>query len=149
MATQAPIAVKAPVHLWVVGIVSLLWNAFGAFDYTMTELGNRAYLAAMGFGDEALAYLAALPAWAVAGWAVGVWASLAGAILLLARSRFAAPAFLLSLVGALVSICNQFLSEPPASFTSGINAAMPVVILILIVAQWYYARRMTAAGVLH
>jgi hypothetical protein len=133
----------------VVGVFSLLWNAYGAFDYTMTELGNRAYLAALGLGDEAIEYIASLPAWAVAAWAIGVWASLAGAILLLVRSRFAAPAFLLSLVGAIVSFCYQFISEEPASFSSGINAIMPVVVLILILGQWYYARRMTAAGVLH
>jgi hypothetical protein len=149
MATQTETAARAPVHLWVVGIVSLLWNAYGAFDYTMTELGNRAYLASMGFGDEALAYIAALPAWAVAAWAIGVWGSLVGAVLLLLRSRFAVPAFLVSLAGALVSFCYQFTSNAPASFTSGINAAIPVAILILIAAQWYYARRMTAAGVLH
>jgi hypothetical protein len=148
MATQTDAAVKAPVHLWVVGIVSLLWNAYGAFDYTMTELGNRAYLASAGLDEEALAYVAAFPAWAVAAWAIGVWGSLVGAVLLLLRSRFAAPAFLVSLAGAVVSFCYQFTSDAPASFTSGINAAIPVVILILIVAQWYYARRMTAAGVL-
>jgi hypothetical protein len=148
MATQTQTAVRAPVHLWVVGIVSLLWNAYGAFDYTMTELGNRAYLASAGLDEEALAYVAAFPVWAVAAWAIGVWGSLVGAVLLLLRSRFAAPAFLVSLAGAVVSFCYQFTSDAPAAFTSGINAAIPVVILILIVAQWYYARRMTAAGVL-
>jgi hypothetical protein len=148
MATQTDAGVKAPVHLWVVGIVSLLWNAYGAFDYTMTELGNRAYLASAGLDEEALAYVAAFPAWAVAAWAIGVWGSLVGAVLLLLRSRFAAPAFLVSLAGAVVSFCYQFTSDAPAAFTSGINAAIPVVIMILIVAQWYYARRMTAAGVL-
>ena len=146
--TETETAAKAPVHLWVVGIVSLLWNAYGAIDYTMTELGNQAYLTGMGLDEEALAYVAAFPAWAVAAWAVGVWGSLIGAILLLVRSRFAAPAFLLSLAGAVVSIGYQFTSDAPASFTSGINAAIPAVILILIVAQWYYARRMIAAGVL-
>jgi hypothetical protein len=36
MATAAP--TKTPWHLWVVGILSLLWNAFGGYDYTMTQL---------------------------------------------------------------------------------------------------------------
>ena len=30
--------VKAPVHLWIVGFISLLWNAMGVFDYLATKL---------------------------------------------------------------------------------------------------------------
>jgi hypothetical protein len=148
MATQAQTSVGTPVHLWVVGILSLLWNAYGAFDYTMTELGNQAYLTSMGLGEEDIAYIAALPAWTVAIWAVGVWGSLVGAVLLLLRSRFAAPAFLVSLAGAVASFVYQYAAEAPTSFTSGIAALIPAAIVILIAAQWYYARRMSAAGVL-
>src|SRR3546814_7159427 len=36
--------VKTPWHLWVVGVLSLLWNAVGAFDYTMTKLNDADYL---------------------------------------------------------------------------------------------------------
>jgi hypothetical protein len=146
MATQP--AASTPIHLWVVGILSLLWNCFGAYDYTMTELRNEAYLAGMGFGEAEMAYIDAAPAWMIAAWAIGVWVSLLGAILLLLRSRHAATAFLISLAGALVSFGYQFTSNPPPSLTTGVAAVMPVVILVLIVAQWYYARRMTAAGVL-
>ena len=27
-----------PKHLWIAGILSLLWNGYGAYDYLMTEL---------------------------------------------------------------------------------------------------------------
>ena len=71
-----------PKHLWVVGILSLLWNCFGAFDYTMTELEGTGYLQGMGFSPEEIAYFTSFPAWAVALWAIGVWSSVAGSILL-------------------------------------------------------------------
>src|SRR5690606_11030176 len=87
-------------------------------------------------------------AWSVAAWAVGVWGSVLGSVLLLLRSRHAATAFLVSLVGALVSFCYQFLTERPGSLEGGMSTVMPAVILHLIVAQWYYARRPAAAGVL-
>ena len=29
-----------PKHLWVVGILSLLWNCFGAYAYTMSHTGG-------------------------------------------------------------------------------------------------------------
>jgi hypothetical protein len=84
----------------------------------------------------------------VALWAVGVWGSVAGSVLLLMRSRHAATAFLLSLIGALASFVYQFTLEKPASLETGLAVIMPIAILILIVAQWHYARRMAAAGVL-
>jgi hypothetical protein len=137
-----------PRHLWVVGILSLLWNLVGVTDYTLTELRQPAYLEAAGFGPAEMAWVDAFPAWAVAAWAIGVWGSLAGSILLLLRSRHAASAFLLSLVGAVVSFAYQFTSDKPASMQSGAAVIVPVVVLILIVALWYYARRQLAARVL-
>jgi hypothetical protein len=147
MATVQP--VPTPTHLWVVGVVSLLWNAFGATDYTMTELGSVAWFEMMSLGAEELAWTHSFPAWAVAVWAVGVWGSVLGSILLLARSRHAATAFLLSIAGAAASFAYQFTAvDKPASMQGGAAAVMPVLILILIVAQWFYARRQAAAGVL-
>jgi hypothetical protein len=146
MATMQP--ARTPWHLWVVGILSLLWNAYGGYDYVMSETGNLDYFKMNGMGAEEMAWVAALPAWSVACWAIGVWGSVLGSILLLLRSRFAAPVFLVSLVGALISFGYQFTADAPASMHAGLAAIAPVVITIMIVAQWYYARRMTAAGVL-
>jgi len=137
-----------PMHLWVVGVLSLLWNGFGAYDYTMSHVGGLAYFESMGLGAAAFAWFEALPGWSVAAWAVGVWVSLLGSILLLLRSRHAATAFLVSIVGAVVSFAYQFSSDKPASLEGGMATAMPIAILVLIVAQWYYARRQAAAGVL-
>lgn len=142
------LAAKAPWHLWVVGLVSLLWNAYGAYDYTMSHIGGLEFFRSVGLDEAAFDWFEAMPAWATAAWAVGVWVSLLGSILLLARSRHAATAFLVSLVGAAISFAYQFTSERPPSLEGAMATVMPIVILVAIVAQWYYARRMTAAGVL-
>jgi hypothetical protein len=134
--------------LWIVGILSLLWNCFGAYDYTMSHVGGPEYFETMGLDAAAHAWFEALPAWSVAAWAVGVWGSVVGSILLLLRSRHAATAFLLSAIGAAISFGYQFTSERPASLEGGMATVMPILIMILIVAQWYYARRQAAAGVL-
>ena len=139
---------STPKHLWVLGILSLLWNCYGAYDYLMTNIDPAAYIASAGFGPEVAAWFETFPTWSVAAWAVGVWASVAGSILLLLRSRHAATAFLLSLIGALISFGYQFTTDQPAEVAGGAAAIMPIVILIAIVAQWYYARRQAAAGVL-
>jgi hypothetical protein len=131
-----------------VGVVSLLWNAYGAYDYIMSETGNLAYFHANGMGEPEIAWIAALPAWSVACWAIGVWGSVLGSILLLLRSRHAETAFLVSLVGALISFAYQFSIDTPPSMHGGMAMIAPVVISIAILAQWYYARRMTAIGAL-
>jgi hypothetical protein len=146
MATIGP--AKAPWHLWAVGIVSLLWNAYGAYDYVMSETGSREYFEANGLDQQAIDWVAALPAWSVACWAIGVWGSVLGSILLLLRSRFAAPVFLVSLAGALISFAYQLSADTPESMHGGLEVMAPIVITIAIIAQWYYARRMTASGVL-
>jgi len=34
----------APWHLWLVGIMGLLWDSMGAFDYLMTQTQNESYM---------------------------------------------------------------------------------------------------------
>jgi len=63
--------VRTPVHLWVVGVLALLWNAMGAFDYLATQFKLEFYVKQ--FTPEQLSYFYGFPAWAVAGWAFGVW----------------------------------------------------------------------------
>jgi len=139
---------STPKHLWVVGILSLLWNGFGAYDYTMSHIGGLEYFESMSLDAAAFAWFEALPGWSVAAWAVGVWISLLGSVLLLLRSRHAATAFLVSTAGAVISFAYQFTSVRPPSLEGGMATIMPIVIVILIVAQWYYAKRQAAAGVL-
>ncbi|OZA60779.1 MAG: hypothetical protein B7X78_07865, partial [Sphingomonadales bacterium 39-62-4] len=92
-----------PAHLWAVGVISLLWNSFGCFDYAQTKLDPVGYMISMGMGEAEIAYTQAMPAWLSVFWALGVWGSLAGSILLLLRSRHAVTAFAVSLVGLAVS----------------------------------------------
>ena len=47
----------APLLLWIVGIVSLLWNSYGCYDYTMTKLDPAHYLAGSGMSAAGQAYL--------------------------------------------------------------------------------------------
>ena len=137
---------KAPWHLWVAGVLSLLWNAFGAYDYLMSVTRNEAYLSQ--FPPAMIALLDSFPAWATAAWATGVWASLAGSVLLLLRSRFAATAFAVSFVGALVSFAYQFTLPKPPELSGGVYTIMPVIIMVVIAAQWYYASRLGTSHVL-
>jgi hypothetical protein len=145
---MATVADKAPAHLWVVGIVSLLWNAMGAADYTMTHVMGSEYLEAGGFGPEVVAYFSALPTWATAGWALGVWGAVIGSVLLLMRSRYAVWAFALSLAGIVVMTINSLNNPYPAEMVSTGGTVFEWVIKIVAVLLLWYAWTMRKRGVL-
>jgi len=136
---------STPMHLWIIGVLSLLWNLFGCFDYLMSELSPASYYASMGMSSESSSYMADLPAWLIAFWALGVWGSLVGSLLLLARSRRAVLAFAVSLVGLAVSQFTQaFVLLPPQAAPFGLMLTIWSALIFVLV----YARSMAAKRVL-
>jgi hypothetical protein len=138
---------STPVHLWIVGILALLWNAFGCYDYLMTMTGDAAYLSQ--FTADQIAYWESLPSWTAAFWALGVWGGLAGAVLLLIRSRYSVWAFAVSLIGAVVGLGYQmFMTDMPASLKEGFMGIMPWIIIAVAAFQLWYSWSMEKKGAL-
>lgn len=140
-----------PMHLWIVGGLALLWNAFGCYDYLMTRMRNTDYLASMMPDvdpNQMLAYVDSYPIWAQFGWGLGVWMGLIGSILLLMRHRWAVAAFGLSFVGMVLSF-SWALTHPSgiAAMDEGAGAMMPWVIMALGIFLFLYARQMRIKGV--
>lgn len=137
---------QTPMHLWIVGVLALLWNLVGAFDYLATQLELEFYMSQ--FTPEQLAYFYGFPAWAVAGWAFGVWGAVAGSIGLLMRRKWAVWGFAVSLAGMLVSsIYTLGLSEGAAMMGSG-AVIFTVIIWAAAIFLLVYARAMANRGVL-
>ncbi|MCB2059568.1 MAG: hypothetical protein R3E09_11480 [Novosphingobium sp.] len=136
----------APKHLWIVGVLSLIWNAFGAFDYLMTNMRNEAYLA--NFPPEVITMVDEFPAWIIAAWAVGVWLGLAGSILLLLRMRYAVHAFGLSILGLVATTGYMFGLDIPESLKTPGTNAVNLMIWIVAVFLLLYSIRMHRTGVL-
>ena len=92
---------KTPWHLWVVGIVAVLWNSVGALDFTMTQTHNEVWLKP--FTPEQLACVYGFPLWAVLGWGMGTWGGLLRSLLVLLRRGCAVNLFAVSLVGIVIT----------------------------------------------
>ncbi len=139
---------RAPWHLWVVGIVTLIWNGFAAADYVMTQYRYEPYMAQ--FTQDQIDYFQSFPTWVQASWALAVWLSVAGSLLLLLRSRYAGTCFGLALVFMAVTFLHNFiLSEVKMSEIVGAEAAwFTAAIIVVAVALWLYARAMRQRGVL-
>jgi hypothetical protein len=141
-------ATPPPWHLWLVGVLSLLWNAYGAYDYLMSHVGGDAYLAGMGMTEPQIAYFHAMPAWATAVWAVGVWGALLGSVLLIMRRRWALHAFAASLAGLLLSLAYAFLLSDGGAMMGEQGVVMYAVITTACVFFVWYAWAMSKRGVL-
>lgn len=145
-ASAATTPSKTPVHLWIIGGISLLWNAFGAFDYLMTQLEFEPYMSS--FTSEQLEYFYSMPAWVDAGWALGVWGSVIGSIGLLLRRSWAVWAFAISVFGMIVTSIYSFVLSD-GLMIMGVDAAyFSAIIWVVALALLYYAIRMTGRGVL-
>ena len=145
-------ASRARVHwqFWAVSGISLLWNMFGGYDYVMSRSRNIDYLnqATAGHADLFLRWMDALPIWNQIAWPIGVWGSVLGSLLLLIRSRHAVTAFLVSLLGAVISFGSEFAAGLPAELETTAMKVMTLVIFVSLAFFWWYARRSRAAGIL-
>lgn len=138
-----------PWHLWVVGIVSLLWNGFGAFDFIQTSTRGAAYMSEMGFSQAMIDYYTAMPTWMWGPWILGVWGAVIGSVLLLIRHRLAVLAFGLSLLGAVISlIYGQVINPPPLTPEMAMMGYMPWVIVAIAAFLVWYAWTQKKNGVL-
>src|SRR5687767_10822012 len=149
---QDAVSARAPAHLWIIGILSLLWSGFGCYDYVMTRMRNTDYLAEMMptvDPNAMLAWVDSFPIWAQFGWGLGVWGGLLGSVLLLMRSRWTTWAFGAPLIGAILGLGYQIAAAPPLTGAEGpMFEIMPYVIIAVAVGLFLYARAMEKKGVL-
>lgn len=146
-ASPAAFPVRIPKHVYIVGVIALLWNAMGAFDYLMTQTRNASYMGA--FTPEQLDYFYNFPKLMVAAWAIAVWGGVAGAVLLLLRKKQAVPVFLVSLVAlSLTTIYSYFLSNGMELFGTPGTHAFNALIFAVTIGLLVYAVKLKAQGVL-
>lgn len=139
---------RTPWHLWAVGGIGLLWNAYGAFDYFMSKTQGEAYFRQLNMTDAQIAHYHAMPGWMTAVWAVGVWGALAGSLLLLLRQRLAAPVFIASLLAYGMSLIYAYVIAPMPDMNTQSLVIMQGVILAGCVFFAWYAMVQAKAGVL-
>lgn len=137
---------KAPIHLWIVGIISLLWNAVGAFDYSATQMKLDFYMSQ--FTPEQLDYFYAFPAWVDAGWALGVWGALLGSLALLMRKAFAVWLFGISILGMAATSVYTFVLTDASGVAEQGALMFTIVIWVIALFLFFYAKAMATRRVL-
>ena len=140
------VAVKTPVHLWIVGVLALLWNFIGVFDYLASKLELEFYMSQ--FEPEMLEWINLMPAWATASWAFGVWGAFVGTIGLLLRKKWALWAYGASIGGLLLSNIYSFFLSNMAEAMGESYPYMNALIWVIAIGLFFYARVMRNKGVL-
>ncbi|NCP18468.1 MAG: hypothetical protein GW855_04820 [Erythrobacter sp.] len=139
---------RRPIHLWVVGVVSLLWNAVGASDFVFSNMRSDWWFEAMQYPEAGIAYLDAFPTWAVIAWGCGTLGAFIGSILLLLRTSAAVWAFAVSLAGIAVTTVYEMQVELPAEMAGIQPGWFPIILWSIATFLLIYAISMRSKGVL-
>lgn len=139
---------KTPWHVWLVGVIAVLFNAIGVFDFVMSRTQGAAYLAGAGMTPDQIAHYLGMPSWMTVVWAVGVFAAFLASIFLLLRRKLALPVFILSLAAFLGSLLYTYVLTNGGAVLGQQMAITSAVITALLVFFSGYSRFMAARGVL-
>ncbi len=137
-----------PWHLWVVGLLGLVWNGFGATDFVMTFVDRAMWFETMGVTAEQAARMDAMPAWTYGAWLAGTWGGFLGTVALLFRSRWAVYLFWVSIIGFLISVVHSYILTDNGASMGQQGYIMNGVIFLGAVFFLWYSITMARRGVL-
>ena len=138
---------RRPWHLWLIGIIGLLWSLMGVVSFMLTQMKVEAVMSQ--FPPQQRAYFESFPLWVVALWAISLFGSVVGCLLLLLKNRLAFPVLLAAVIAAaLFNLGGLFLlgGMEVMRETGGLGFTVFPILFAAFLA--YYARAMCVKGVL-
>lgn len=133
-----------PKSFWLIAIVALLWNLLGVAMFIMQIAASPETVAAM--PAEQRQVYEATPAWLNIAFAVAVFGGVIGALGLLLKRRWAVTFFLISLLALLAQIVGAYAVTPVWEAYGPAGLAMPVLLVVIALLLWVYARKATIRG---
>ncbi len=140
--------IRTPWHLWLVGVVAVLFNSIGVFDFVMSVTQGAAYMKSAGMTPAQIDHYQHMPAWMTLVWAIGVFGALAGSVLILLRHKLAWPVLAVSLAAFLLSLVYTYVLTDGGKIMGQQMAITSAVIAGLLAFFIGYAWWMTKRGVL-
>jgi hypothetical protein len=134
---------KTPWHIWVVGILTLLWNGSGTYTFLMAQSGRLSGLSA-----EEEAYYAAQPLWFAVSTDIALLTAVAAGIALLLRSRMAFQLFAVSLIFIVLNNLYELVSGASRMLVNQGAIVLTTVVLVIAALQFTYSWTMSKRGTL-
>jgi hypothetical protein len=146
--TRVAPAGLAPWHLWLVGLLMLVWNALSCYSHVMTLSQNDAFFRAGGITPDIAAYFAALPAWYVAAWTIGVWGGVLAAVALLMRKSWAVWWVAASQLAMVINSVATLLNPNAREVLGRVGSIGAIAVIILGAFLVLYSMAMKRRGIL-
>jgi hypothetical protein len=130
---------KPSTSFWIVGAFALVWNLLGLVFYyshvTMTPAALE------GFTDAQQAFFSSTPVWATSAYAIAVSAGVLASLFLLLRKAWAAPLFVLSLIGIIVQDLHAFVFSNGLEVWGTEGIVLPAIIIVIAVGLVMFSRK--------
>ena len=143
MTTTSETTRATPWHLWVVAILTLLWNGSGAVTIAMAQMGNR-----LDMDPNEVAYYAGQPLWFVLATDLALVLPVAAGVALLLRRRAAPWLFTLALVTLVINGAYDLAAGTSLALVDGGWRTLTIVVMAIALLQCAYAWRLRKRGVL-
>lgn len=137
---------KPTTSFWIIGIVALIWNLMGVYEYL-----TIAYMTAEELFDlppEEQVLYENIPAWVTAAFALAVFGGSLGCILLLLRKKLATLVFIISFVSILAQMTYNLLMSKAMEVYGPVGFIMPVMVIAVGAFLVWYSRKTQAQGIL-
>ncbi len=137
---------KPTTSFWIIGIVALIWNLMGVYEYLKIAYMTAEELFALPPEEQVL--YENIPAWVTAAFALAVFGGSLGCILLLLRKKLATLVFIISFVSILAQMTYNLLMSKVMEVYGPVGFIMPVMVIAVGAFLVWYSRKTQAQGIL-
>jgi len=138
---------KPGIAFWVIGVIALLWNAMGVYNYLIQAYQTETFTSSL--NETQLALMDSMPTWNTALFAIAIFSGLIGAIFFLMKRKISVTLFLISFVTAtIMQLYWLFGTNAIEVFSESMPYAMPIIVIVFCVFLVWYSRDQKAKGVL-
>ncbi len=135
---------KPPIWFWILSVLALLWNAMGVNQYLQQAYNTESFRAL--YTPEQLALTDSTPAWATAAFAIAVFGSVLACVLLLLRKKLAKTVFIIALIAIVVQMTHGLIIAKSYEVTSAFQTSMAIIVPIVGLLLYLFAKRSIEKG---
>lgn len=137
---------KPTTSFWVIGVLSLIWNAFGVMAYLGQKLMTEEMKTMI--PKDQLAIIENTPAWATAAFAIAVWFGFIGSIFLLLRKKMAKTLFIISFIGVFAQLIYNLFLTNAVEINGSLSLIQPLVTIGISLFLIWHAKKCIQDGML-
>ncbi|MBX2826848.1 MAG: hypothetical protein KTR22_01715 [Flavobacteriaceae bacterium] len=135
---------KPNVLFWVIGVLALLWNLMGVFQFALSNFMKDAM--ADSYTAEQLELVNGLPSWYNIVFGVAVFGGVLGCIFMLMRKKLAVTLFLLSLLAVIIQMGYWVFATDVMDVMGVGSVIMPIVVVIIALFLYMYSKNAVKKG---